>query len=53
MIGKQENSQEIYLRMYKELVLGTIKLINQERYKDAFGLYRDYGVSLFDKYCTA
>lgn len=53
MIGRREDSQEIYLRMYEELVLGTMKLIDQARYEDAFNLYRDYSVTLYDKYYIA
>lgn len=53
MIGRRKDSQEIYLRMYKELVLETIKLINHKCYEDAFVLYRNYGVSLYEKYCAA
>ncbi|MCM1236407.1 MAG: hypothetical protein NC489_40530 [Ruminococcus flavefaciens] len=52
VIERRADSQKIYLKLYKDLVIGTMKLIKQKRYEDAFNLYRDYGVSLYDKYCA-
>lgn len=52
-IGEQDESQTIYVRMYRELVIGTLSLIKKGRNEEAFDLYKEYCDSLYNKYCIA
>lgn len=51
IIGMQKDSQSIYLKMYQELVLGTISLIGRGMPAEAFALYKNYGNRLAKEYC--
>lgn len=41
------------MRIYRELVLGTLSLINQGKDDEAFNLYKGYCDSLYSKYFIA
>lgn len=50
-IGVRSDSQQIYRKIYDELVQGTIGLIEAERYGEAYDLYHGYSLRLADEYC--
>lgn len=50
-ISQREDSQSIYQKIYEELVLGTLRLIEQNLCEEAYTLYRDYSLVLNRTYC--
>ena len=50
-ISQREYSQSIYQKIYEELVLGTLRLIEQNLCEEAYILYRDYSLVLNRTYC--
>ena len=45
-ISQREYSQSIYQKIYEELVLGTLRLIERNLCEEAYTLYRDYSLVL-------
>lgn len=50
-IGRREDSQNIYGKIYTELVLGTLRLIEHNQDEDAYKLYKDYSLILSQSFC--
>ena len=50
-INKQANSTQIYEKLYSELVLGTLHLIQNNSQEDAYKLYRTYTMNLLSTFC--
>lgn len=50
-ISQREDSQSIYQKIYEELVLGTLRLIERNLCEEAYTLYRDYSLVLNRTYC--
>jgi hypothetical protein len=49
-INESLNRQDLYVRMYEDLVLGTVSLIKRGHFEKAYLLYKNYGESLMAKY---
>ena len=50
-INHRFDRQDIYVRVYEELVLKTIGLIKQGLFENAYQLYKDYSGALVAQYC--
>ncbi|MDO4631003.1 MAG: hypothetical protein Q4A82_01755 [Corynebacterium sp.] len=50
-IDGRDDAQAIYTKMYQDLVLATINLIEQGNLEQAFVLYKSYGDELQAQYC--
>lgn len=49
-ISSIADSDLLYNKMYSELVLGTIDLIEKKQYEKAYNLYKSYGKKLMQRY---
>lgn len=51
-ISRRPDSQKIYCKIYEDLVLGTLRLIEEGSSEDAYSLYRNYSMNLASDYCS-
>lgn len=51
-INRRPDSQKIYCKIYEDLVLGTLRLIEEGSSEDAYSLYRNYSINLASDYCS-
>lgn len=50
-INKLENSKEIWEFLYNELVVRTVRLIENEKFDEAYSNYKTITTDLFNQYC--